>query len=193
MIPYEFNAERFSRWMAYVLRHQPDRYGLQPDRHGYVDLEEFLQVAKHRYPAQSPQRLRDLVESSERDRFEVVGGRVRARYGHSIPVEPLGPPVEPPPQLYHGTEATRIEAILASGLQPLDRRMLHLSQTIEEGLAVARRKTDRPAVFRIHAQAAHEAGVAFYRESKVYLVSRIPARFLSLEFLPEAAPPCDSA
>jgi len=35
---YEFDAERFSRWMAYVLRHNSARYGLQPDRHGYVDV-----------------------------------------------------------------------------------------------------------------------------------------------------------
>lgn len=50
MIPYEFDAERFSRWMAYVLRHNPARYGLSPDRHGFVDVEEFLRIAQRRYP-----------------------------------------------------------------------------------------------------------------------------------------------
>ena len=197
MIPYEFSAERFSRWMAYVLRHNPARYGLQPDRHGYVDLEEFLRIAKHRYPDLAPDELRELIAASGTARFEVAGGQVRARYGHSIPVEPVGPPVEPPPVLYYGTETSRAEAALADGLQPMDRRMLHLSGTADEALSIARRKTDRPALLRILAHEAHRAGIAFYREGAVHLVSHIPAQFLAPEALPapigQAPPVPDSA
>jgi len=193
MIPYEFNAERFSRWMSYVLRHNPTRYGLQPDRHGYVDLESFLQIAARRYPDVAPGRLRSLIEGGA-SRFEMVGSRLRARYGHSIPVEPSSPPVEPPEQLYHGTEAERAETIHSSGLQPLDRRMVHLSETLEDALTVARRKTDRPVVFRIQARDAHRAGIAFYQEGRVFLAAGIPAPFLSPEPLPEVldAPPVSS-
>ena len=184
VIPYEFDAERFSRWMAYVLRHNPARYGLQTDRHGYVNFEEFFVIAKKRYPDVTPERLRGLIEASSSARFEIAGNRLRARYGHSIPVEPPGTPVEPPARLYHGTEASRTDTILADGLSPVDRRMVHLSETIEEALTVARRRTDRPVVFRIHAQDAHRAGIAFHREGKIYLAAAIPATFLSLEPLP---------
>ena len=184
MIPYEFNAERFSRWMAYVLRHNPERYGLQIDRHGYVDVEEFLEIARRRYPDLNPAQLRDLITSSETVRFELIGNRVRARYGHSIPVEPVGPPVEPPAHLYYGTDAGRLEPLLADGLNPVDRRMLHLSTTRDEALAIARRKTGQPAVIMILALAAHRGGVSFYTEGAVYLASHIPARFLQQEPLP---------
>ena len=186
MIPYEFDAERFSRWMSYVLRHNPTRYGLQPDRHGYVGLEEFLLIATRRYPDVTPDRLRTLIEAGGAGRFEIAGMRLRARYGHSIPVEPPGSPVAPPTRLYHGTEATHTEAILAGGLKPRDRRMVHLSETIEEALAVARRRTEQPAVVRILAQDAHASGIAFYQEGKVYLVASIPAQFLTIEPLPTA-------
>ena len=104
MIPYEFDAERFSRWMAYVLRHNPSRYGLQPDRQGFVVLEEFLRVAARRYPDLAPERLRQLIDGVGSGRFEVSGNRLRARYGHSIAADPPGPPVEPPAQLYHGAD-----------------------------------------------------------------------------------------
>src|SRR3989338_2737314 len=124
MIPYEFSAERFSRWMAYVLRHNPDRYGLQPDPHGFVDLEEFVRVARHRYPNLNPDRLRQFIAEYGAARFEITGNQVRARYGHSIAVSPVGDPVEPPERLYYGTEAARSEAIRAGGLSPLDRRIL---------------------------------------------------------------------
>ena len=185
LVPYEFDAERFSRWMAYVLRHNPVRYGLQADRHGYVDFEQFLFIAQRRYPDVTPERLRGLIETGGSGRFEIAGNRLRARYGHSIAVEPSGSPIEPPARLYHGTEARRTPTILTEGLKPMDRRLLHLSETIEDALAVARRKTDQAVVLRVQAQDAHRAGIAFYKEGKVYLTAHVPPQFLALESAPQ--------
>ena len=178
MIPYEFNAERFSRWMAYVLRHNPDRYGLQTDQHGYVDVEEFMKIAQRRYPDLDMSRLKQLITSSGATRFELAGDRVRARYGHSIPVEPVGPPVTPPEQLFYGTDLTRLDALAANGLNPVDRRMLHLSETADEAFSIASHKSEQPAILRIRAREASGAGVSFYLEGAVYLASFIPPRFL---------------
>ncbi len=188
MIPYEFAAERFSRWMAYVLRHNPERYGLQIDRHGYVDFEEFRRVACGRYPSLTPERLRELITASAgAERFEIAQGRIRARYGHSIPVEPPGPAVEPPAQLYHGIAAGSAETVRTAGLKPTDRRLLHLSETAEEALAVAQRKIEQPVIARVLAREAHEAGVVFFRESKVFLVAQVPAPFVRIG-QPQASP-----
>ena len=181
MIPYEFDAERFSRWMSYVLRHNPDRYGLQPDRHGYVDLDAFLLIAQRRYPTLTTERLHTLIAEAGAARFEIAANRVRARYGHSIPVDPPGPPVVPPARLYHGADASRADAILAEGLRPTERRMVHVSRTAEEALSIAQRKTTQPIVIAIDAQTAHRQGVAFYAEGNVYLAAAIPPQFLQLE------------
>src|SRR3989338_120294 len=132
MIPYEFDAERFSRWMAYVLRRNPSRYGLTPDRHGAVDLEAFLAIAARRYPQADVQRLRQLITEGTSGRFAVEGNRLRARYGHSILVEPAGEPVTPPAELYYGLDASQAPAVLRDGLAPVERQMLHLSDTIED-------------------------------------------------------------
>ena len=129
--------------------------------------------------------MRGLIETRGSGRFEIAGNRLRARYGHSIAVEPAGPPVEPPAQLYHGTELNRTQAMLADGLKPMDQQLLHLSETIEEALSVARCRTDQPAVVRILAQEAHRAGIAFYKEGKVYLTAHIPPQFLTLESEPQ--------
>ena len=181
MIPYEFDAERFSRWMSYVLRHNPARYGLQTDRHGYVDLEAFFTIARRRYSGMDPAKLRLLIEQGGTGRFEIAGSLLRARYGHSIPVDPAGEPVAPPARLYYGTEAAHVEACLADGLKPSDRRLVHLSQSIEDALTIARRKTDRPAVLRVLAEEAAREGITFFREQQVYLATDIPARFLTVE------------
>lgn len=178
MIPYEFSAERFSRWMAYVLRHNPTRYGLTADRYGFVDLEAFLTIARRRYPSVSSDRLRALIDEGDRNRFAVAEGRLRARYGHSIVVEPAGEPITPPEWLYHGSDLARRERVMLDGVQPMDRRMVHLSATIDDAMSVACRKTAQPFIFRIEALAAHEAGIAFYQESAVFLVAHVPAQFV---------------
>lgn len=170
--------------MSYVLRHNPARYGLSPDRHGYVDLDEFLSIAKRRYHGIGAVQLRTLIESSGSERFEIAGARLRARYGHSIAVEPVGPPVVPPARLYHGTDPASAETILVEGLKPLARQLIHLSQTREDAQAVAGRKIEQPVILRVLAQEAHAAGIAFYREGKVYLASHIPPQFLTQESLP---------
>ena len=84
LVPYEFDAERFSRWMSYVLRHNPARYGLTPDRHGFVDFDELFRIAQRRYSGVPADQLRDLMSGGSGGRFELSGSRLRARYGHPI-------------------------------------------------------------------------------------------------------------
>ena len=178
--------------MAYVLRHNPTRYGLQPDRHGYVDIERFLAVAGERHGGITLSHVRGLVEDRRgSERFELSDRGLRARYGHSIPVEPLGPPIEPPPRLYHGTEAACAGSILIDGLTPMSRRMVHLSGSVEDAVGVARRKIERPVVWCVRARDAASTGLAFYREGRLYLTTRVPARFL--ERLEPSAPPACAA
>lgn len=188
MTPVPFDEERFSRWMAYVLRHNPSRYGLEVDQHGCVDFGQFVSITTRRYPELTDTRIRELVEGNLSQRFELVGTRLRARYGHSIPVEPSGAPVEPPEALYHGTEKGRLTQLLSEGLKPMDRQMLHLSETIDDALAVATRKTDQPLVLRVLAKQAHAAGITFHREGRVYLTRYIPPEFLALTSDPDAQP-----
>ena len=129
--------------MAYVLRHNPVRYGLAPDQHGFIHLADFFAVAHRRYPGLTLERLRTLVEEEPRRRFEILDHRLRARYGHSIVAEPVGEPVVPPARLYHGTELARSGRIFAEGLKPVERQMVHLSATMEDAIAVARRGSTR--------------------------------------------------
>ncbi len=181
MIPYEFNAERFSRWMAYVLRHNPSRYGLSPDSHGYVDFAAFLAIARQRYPDLTSEQLRDLIHSQgSAERFEVTDTQLRARYGHSIPVSPSTQPVEPPARLYYGMDAIRVSFILKEGLKPSERQMLHLSEYAEDAWAIIQKKTNQPALLAIDAKRAHAEGLAFYREGKVYLAGPIAPGYLSI-------------
>lgn len=53
----------------------------------------------------TPEALMEVVVEGKEERLQLNprGNRIRALYGHSIPVELEGDPVKPPTCLYHGT------------------------------------------------------------------------------------------
>ncbi len=57
------------------------------------------------------------MKDSDKQRYAIEGNTIRALYGHSVPVEPLTPPTEPPEKLYHGTTHVAAEFIVDEGLK----------------------------------------------------------------------------
>ena len=95
--------ERLSRFLTMVLRHRPGRLGLQLDEQGWVAIPELLEAL-----AKSPGRrvvdesaLRSIVRTDAKERYEIdeaaCPARIRARYGHSVPVRLDYPSADPPP------------------------------------------------------------------------------------------------
>lgn len=174
-------AERLSRLLSLVLRHRPGDFGLTLDPHGWVSVDALLEAIRRQrgWEDVSPEDLEAVVRLPGRQRFEIRDGRMRALYGHSVPVQPEGSPQRPPEWLYHGTAPERLPAILSEGLRPGTRRFVHLSLTPLQAQEVGQRHTPNPVVLTVLARRAHEAGVAFYRASgDVYLADRIPPEFL---------------
>ncbi|MDQ7820029.1 MAG: RNA 2'-phosphotransferase [Armatimonadota bacterium] len=183
-------TERLSRFLALVLRHRPESVGVALDPSGYVDIDT-LAAALARQPGWAwvtADSIRAVARVDPR-RYEVSGGRIRARYGHSVPVDTPGPPVVPPEWLYHGTSPAALEAIRARGLQPQARQFVHLSASRQDALAVGQRHSPDAVVITVLARRAHAAGVQFYRASpSIYLARHIPPEFLLLP-TPADTPP----
>ncbi len=175
-------TERLSRFLALVLRHRPESVGVTLDPSGYVEIET-LAAALARQPGWSwvtADSIRAVARSDPR-RYEVSGERIRARYGHSVPVETPGPPVVPPEWLYHGTTPAALNAIRTQGLQPQSRQFVHLSVTRQDALAVGQRHSPDAVVVTVLARRAHEAGVRFYRAApSIYLARHVPPEFILL-------------
>lgn len=174
-------AERLSRLLSLILRHRPEDFELTLDPYGWVPISALL-AAIRRQRGWEDVAVDDLVAAVRlpgRRRFEIRDGRMRALYGHSVPVQPEARAQRPPEWLYHSTPPERLAAILSEGLQPGTRRFVHLSLTPLQAQEVGRRHAPNPVVLTILARQAHEAGVAFYQASgDVYLADRIPPEFL---------------
>lgn len=182
-----FNGDlvALSRTVSHALRHEPEAYGVTLDSDGWVDVDDLLAAIGRKQKAlagATEQELRDILSTSEKTRFEIRDGRVRARYGHSVERRIEHQAVEPPAVLFHGTARRNQESILEKGLLPSGRQYVHLSGDRALAVKVGQRHGD-PVLFLVDTSAARKLGIQFFIvDEDVYLAESIPAAALVLEF-----------
>ncbi len=172
--------ERLSKLLSLILRHKPDQFGLELDAQGFSTLPELVEGIAHKYPDVEESEILEIVDGPEKRRFELVDGKIRARYGHSFPIDLGLEAFDPPESLYFSTVPAQAGSVSSQGLHPVDRQFVHLSLDSEIATDVARNRTDSPVLFRIKAKEASEAGVTFYDRSPVILTSGVPAEFMEM-------------
>jgi putative RNA 2'-phosphotransferase len=176
----ETKTEQLGRLVAGCLRHFPGDLGLVMDGQGWVDLTSLGQVVASRHRWAGKELVIALVQSDSKQRYEIAGDRVRARYGHSVDVE-LDHPENKLPRLYYGASEEEADRILEIGIKPASQRYVHLSTTAEKAWHVATFRTGNPRVIQAEAAAAQQAGVKMMTVNDDIVISdMIPARFLSI-------------
>ena len=106
-------------------------------------------------------------------------GKIRAFYGHSVPIKILKEEKIPPDILYHGTARRFLESIRENGLLPLSRQYIHLSQDIETAENVGKRHDNKPCILIIDAKKAWDDGIKFYLgNERVWLADKIPIGYI---------------
>jgi len=171
---------RTSKFLSYVLRHNPDALGLELDPGGWANVDTLLDRARADGRSIDRALLEQVIAQGEKERFTLSddGSRIRANYGHSIAVNLDLTPTVPPEHLYHGTARGPLPTIRAEGLRPQSRQYVHLSSTPEDAKSVGARHGE-PVVLTVEARGLHEAGRALYRSTDaVWLTDRVPPRFL---------------
>lgn len=168
-----------SKFLSYVLRHNPAAIGAELDDGGWIAIDILLAAAaRHGHPI-SPGMLRQILDAPGKRRFETRGTRIRAAHGHSIPVDLQLVPRQPPPRLYHGTVARFLPGIRAEGLKPGKRTHVHLSADPVTATQVAARR-GRPVILIINAAAAYQNGHQFYRAANgTWLTSHLPPQWIT--------------
>ncbi|MEM9953572.1 MAG: RNA 2'-phosphotransferase [Chloroflexota bacterium] len=180
----EKNLKRLSKFLAVVLRHSPEDFGITLDEQGYTAVDDVWQVIQEKYGSQYT--LDDLErvivgDQHGKKRYEIVGNQIRAMYGHSQ-AKVIYPAIQPPELLYHGTNPKAYNAIRKQGLKSLGRQYVHLTSNRKNALIVAKRQTNTPVMLIIHALDAHTAGIVFHQpEAEHYLALAIPAQFIEVE------------
>ena len=78
-----------SKLLSLVLRHDPQRIGLQLDESGWASVSDLLARVEAAGRDITHEQLKEVVSSSDKKRFAFSedGTRIRANQGHSIPAQ----------------------------------------------------------------------------------------------------------
>ena len=176
----QLSTERLTRSLAYMLRHQPDEFDIEVDKFGFADLEDVLDELSDRFDEDiEVEDITKAIEEGDRPRYEIVDGKIRALYGHSIEVDP-GESTEPPEKLYLGMGSRDADRASRNGLNAGRRRFLHLATSEEDAKEMGRRAAPEYTVVTIFARDAWEDGVSFYDRKALFLSDAIPTDHLEV-------------
>ena len=169
-----------SKFLSYVLRHQPDSIGIKLDGQGWTEIAALINQAARHGKRFKLEDLHEAVRTSDKQRFAVSedGLRIRANQGHSVKVDLALPVTVPPDVLYHGTASRFIASIMKEGLRPGSRHHVHLSTTITTARTVGARH-GAPVILKVMAEQMHEDGFQFLVSANgVWLCDSVPSKYL---------------
>jgi putative RNA 2'-phosphotransferase len=181
MTDRELNS--LGRIMAGVLRHFPEKLGVMIDGHGWVDVSEFVEaigIGRSGFHWIRNHHIEAIALSDPKGRYQIDGGMVRATYGHTIDVNLDDLPISNLDELFYPVTEEEMDIILEGGLNPIDRKHVHLSGSIEKAIEAGRVRTEEPLILKIDGKKAMKDGVKIYRAGKdVYITEKIAAKYLS--------------
>ena len=195
--------DRLSRTLAGILRHFPERFDLEVDRYGFVDLRRFvnaIQAKQRRYHWLRPHHILAIIETDNKGRYEFKDGKIRATYAHSFEVDLDPSNVGIPEALYYPATEEEVDIILETGIKPSDRKRVHLSRTVGDAVNAGRVRTETPVILEVDVKSATDDGVVIQKAGKtVYLAEEIDRKYLKRidvdlsEYPPEVIPEAEGS
>ncbi len=179
----EVRKTRISKYLSYVLRHNPAHAELTLHDGGWVDIDSLLVGVQKKYPEFDETLLRDIVKTDNKCRYAIERRRIRAQQGHSIQVGDVGSGASPPDFLFHGTTEKSWAEIQAHGaIKPMARNHVHLSADFETAMNVAtRRRNSECVVLKVNTKEMSEQGHRFQISgNRVWLAEEVPIEFLEV-------------
>jgi putative RNA 2'-phosphotransferase len=173
-------AVKISKFLSLVLRHRPEKIGLELDESGWAPVERLIEASRNHGVEFTLEELQNVVAGNDKKRFSLSddGLWIRANQGHSIKVELGYAPTVPPEILYHGTAERFLASIKQQGLIKGRRHHVHLSADVDTAKKVGQRH-GRPVVLRVEAGLMQRDGFIFYLSANgVWLAEFVPVRYL---------------
>ena len=164
--------------LSYLLRHDKAAF-----KNGNIDDKGWRNVSELIGLGITQSELDEIVESNNKKRFEYNSDKtkIRARQGHSIPVDVGLKESTPPDVLYHGTATRFIDSIKEKGLIRGTRLYVHLSKDKDTAINVGSRHGD-PYVITVDCKSMVKDGFKFYLSNNdVWLTEYVPVEYLSFD------------
>ncbi|MCU7647898.1 RNA 2'-phosphotransferase [Pseudomonas piscis] len=170
--------ETTSKFLSYVLRHEPQAIGLELDSEGWGEIDALIAGAASEGRPLTRELIEQVVRDNDKKRFTLSadGQRIRAAQGHSSKAVQLQlEERQPPAVLYHGTATRFMDSINRKGLIPGSRHHVHLSHDPDTARSVGQRY-GQVVLLQVDTQAMQAQGCKFYQaENGVWLTDQVPA------------------
>lgn len=178
--------KNLSKWLSYILRHDPHSIGLVLDEGGWASISDLIAKSANAGKTFTRAQILETIRTSDKQRFTLSpdGLRMRAAQGHSIAIDLKLEPKKPPMVLWHGTATRFLPSIREQGLLPMGRTHVHLSLDKEIALKVGARHGSAVAL-HVNAWGMFESGAEFFRaDNGVWLAGEVAPQYLSEVGLP---------
>ncbi|WP_444997379.1 RNA 2'-phosphotransferase [Aliikangiella sp. IMCC44359] len=175
-------TKRISKFLSYVLRHNPAEIDLELDDNGWVSIKQLIENANSKGKGLTMDIIKHVVETNDKQRFAMSenGQMIRASQGHSINVDLELESLTPPDILLHGSAEKSLGIIMASGIKKMNRHHVHLSEKITTASEVGKRY-GKLVLLEIDAKKMHKDGFEFYKsDNNVWLVDYVPAKYIQV-------------
>ncbi|MDF7671074.1 RNA 2'-phosphotransferase [Orbaceae bacterium ESL0721] len=176
------DLNNISKFLSYVLRHQPEAINIRLDTDGWVDIDTLISQANLHGESLTRDLIEQVIKTNDKKRFTLSedGLKIRAAQGHSTAQVEINYIKQIPPQyLYHGTATRFVDSIKQQGLIAGDRHYVHLSLDEKTATMVGQRH-GKPVVVKIKAQLMNQLGYKFYlADNGVWLTNSVPSEFLA--------------
>ena len=169
-----------SKFLSYILRHNPQQIDLQLDRNGWASIDDLLKKSRDSGININYQSLEAIAKESTKKRFSISdnGQFIRANYGHSIDIDLDLKAVKPPRHLFHGTAEQFLDSIHKTGITCQDRNFVHLSTDRESALEVGQRH-GTPVILKIEAARMYDQEYQFFHsQAGIWLTKTVPTAFI---------------
>lgn len=178
----DYEVEKLGRTLAGILRH--GKFDLPMDDQGFVRMKDIIITVKENNPRLHWLRTHHIVslaETEPKGRYQISGDCVRATYGHTIELDLKLSTENVPDELYYPTNEEEAEEILANGLYPTDRAMVHLSLSFDDAFRAGLVHEEEPVILAVDVNKCFEEGYDIGKAAKtVFLCKMVPADCLRI-------------
>jgi putative RNA 2'-phosphotransferase len=174
-----------ARRLALVLRHAPEKFDLEMDINGWVDVKDIVRQFKKQGGKRNhwlrPHHLSAIVETDPKGRNDIRGNTIRATYGHTVEIEIDLPTDNIPDALYYPCDPVETENLLEVGISPSGRSHVHLSASIKTAAEAGHVHFALPTILEVDTAQMIAAGETIWHAGiTVYLTDNTPAKYLSV-------------
>ncbi len=172
-----------SKFMSYILRHNPETFNLKLDKDGWLKIEDLVKASEQHTFNLTKEKINYIVNKCKKQRFQISEDQnsIRAVQGHSnteVDIQ-FSTNFELPDVVFHGTTVEFLPFIKEEGLKKMNRQYVHLSFEEKTAFKVGKRHGE-PVILKIDAKRMKAEGFNFYlSENNVILTDNVPVSFIS--------------